>query len=180
MAPPVCNSRRRLLLTHTAYKVSYQCQVIDPPLPSPCCLCLRRCATPSVGDLGKYFVLLIVDPSSDAPVACAFADVYSRRRRLFCCCFLCLCVGFIYKQAVLRCLYAYFLDIPLRFMPRLPIPLHTVVRLTPSDDEQGGTGRWKELRFALIKQTTLEQLAEVATSKGRKGGRASQLGESLS
>ncbi|CAN0499829.1 unnamed protein product, partial [Scytosiphon promiscuus] len=35
--------------------------------------------------------------------------------------------------AVLRCLYAYFHDIPLREMPHIPISLHTVVKLTPVD-----------------------------------------------
>lgn len=87
------------------------------------------------------------------------------------------------QQAVLRCLYAYFMDVPLGHMPHLPIALHTVVKLTPSDYHQGEGGSpsfWKELRFGLIKQTPLEQLAEVTTIKGAKGRRASQLGESLS
>lgn len=88
------------------------------------------------------------------------------------------------NQAVLRCLYAYFHDISLREMPRVPISLHTVVKLTPIDynyhPEVSAPRFWKELRFELIKQTTLEHLAEVATINGGKGRRASQLGESLS
>ena len=32
-------------------------------------------------------------------------------------------------QAVLRCLYAYFLDLPVEEVPFLSIPLHTLVRL---------------------------------------------------
>lgn len=66
-------------------------------------------------------------------------------------------------------------------MPRLPISLHTVVKLTPVDYPEAAAPRfWKELRFELIKQTPLEQLAGVATINGGKNRRASQLGESLS
>ncbi|CAM9214105.1 unnamed protein product [Hapterophycus canaliculatus] len=102
-------------------------------------------------------------------------------------------------QAVLRCLYAYFHDIPLREMPHIPISLHTVVKLTPVDyhhhpEAEAGAGGastatppfWKELRFELIKQTPLEQLAAVgavgfSAINGGKGRRkASQLGERLS
>jgi broad specificity phosphatase PhoE len=32
---------------------------------------------------------------------------------------------------VLRCLYAYFLDLPNEEVPYLSIPLHTVIKLTP-------------------------------------------------
>lgn len=35
-------------------------------------------------------------------------------------------------QAVLRCLYGYFLDLPLDDIPHLSVPLHTVIKLTPS------------------------------------------------
>jgi broad specificity phosphatase PhoE/predicted kinase len=38
----------------------------------------------------------------------------------------------IAHQAVLRVLYAYFMDIPPRECSRLPIPLHTLIRLTPT------------------------------------------------
>lgn len=34
-------------------------------------------------------------------------------------------------QAVLRCLYAYFFDLPAEEIPYLSIPLHTVIRLEP-------------------------------------------------
>jgi broad specificity phosphatase PhoE len=34
-------------------------------------------------------------------------------------------------QAVLRCLYAYFLDIPMEELPYLAIPLHTLIKLEP-------------------------------------------------
>lgn len=68
-------------------------------------------------------------------------------------------------------------------MPRVPIALHTVVKLTPIDyhpEVVTAPRLWKELRFELIKQTPLEHLAEVATINGGTGRRASQLGESLS
>jgi 6-phosphofructo-2-kinase/fructose-2,6-biphosphatase 2 len=34
-------------------------------------------------------------------------------------------------QAILRCLYAYFLDLPQADLPYIKIPLHTVIKLTP-------------------------------------------------
>jgi 6-phosphofructo-2-kinase / fructose-2,6-biphosphatase 3 len=34
-------------------------------------------------------------------------------------------------QAVLRCLYAYFMERPLEEVPHLPIPLHTLIEITP-------------------------------------------------
>ncbi len=34
-------------------------------------------------------------------------------------------------QAVLRCLYGYFLDLPQEKIPHLDVPLHTVIKLTP-------------------------------------------------
>ncbi|KAF9228649.1 bifunctional 6-phosphofructo-2-kinase/fructose-2,6-bisphosphate 2-phosphatase [Gyrodon lividus] len=34
-------------------------------------------------------------------------------------------------QAILRCLYAYFLDLPQANLPYIKIPLHTVIKLTP-------------------------------------------------
>jgi 6-phosphofructo-2-kinase/fructose-2,6-biphosphatase 2 len=34
-------------------------------------------------------------------------------------------------QAVLRCLYAYFLDIPMEELPYLSVPLHTLIKLEP-------------------------------------------------
>lgn len=80
-------------------------------------------------------------------------------------------------QAVLRCLYAYFLDVPLRCMPHLPIPLHTVVKLTPSDDDQQGAG-WREARFLLMRPTPLEKLA-VAVASGKSKIDKSALGENL-
>lgn len=35
-------------------------------------------------------------------------------------------------QAVLRCLYAYFLDLPMETTPHLQVPLHTLIKLTPT------------------------------------------------
>mmetsp|Transcript_7457 Transcript_7457/g.21717 ORF Transcript_7457/g.21717 Transcript_7457/m.21717 type:complete len:462 (+) Transcript_7457:79-1464(+) len=46
-------------------------------------------------------------------------------------------------QAVLRCLYAYFLDLPEEEVPYLSIPLHTVIKL-----EHRAFG-WREQRFTL-------------------------------
>ena len=34
-------------------------------------------------------------------------------------------------QAILRCLYAYFHDLPQADLPYIKIPLHTVIKLTP-------------------------------------------------
>lgn len=87
------------------------------------------------------------------------------------------------KKACLRCLYAYFHDMSLREMPRIPISLHTVVKLTPIDfypelAEVAAPRFWKELRFELIKQTPLEQFLPGAMG-GDLGLTTSQLGESL-
>src|SRR4029078_12273648 len=38
----------------------------------------------------------------------------------------------IAPQAVLRAIYAYFMDKPPTECPRLPIPLHTIIQLTPT------------------------------------------------
>ncbi len=38
----------------------------------------------------------------------------------------------IAHQAVLRALYAYFMDLPSKECPGLPVPLHTVIQLTPT------------------------------------------------
>ena len=35
-------------------------------------------------------------------------------------------------QAVLRALYAYMMDEPPEACPHIPVPLHTVIRLTPT------------------------------------------------
>jgi broad specificity phosphatase PhoE len=35
-------------------------------------------------------------------------------------------------QAVLRCLYAYFVEVPMDKLPYINIPLHTVIKLEPS------------------------------------------------
>ena len=40
-------------------------------------------------------------------------------------------VVIVAHQAVLRCLYAYFLDLPPEEVPYLAIPLHTVIKVTP-------------------------------------------------
>jgi 6-phosphofructo-2-kinase/fructose-2,6-biphosphatase 2 len=37
----------------------------------------------------------------------------------------------ISHQAVLRCLLAYFLDLPPEELPYIKVPLHTVIKLTP-------------------------------------------------
>jgi len=50
-------------------------------------------------------------------------------------------------QAVLRCLYGYFLDIPLDEIPFLDVPLHTVIKLTPK------AYRCVEERFTLMRST---------------------------
>ena len=47
-------------------------------------------------------------------------------------------------QAVLRCLYAYFLDLPEANLPHLAFPLHTMIQLTPK-----GNG-YQEKRFRFV------------------------------
>jgi broad specificity phosphatase PhoE len=37
----------------------------------------------------------------------------------------------IAHQAVIRALYAYFTDVPAEECPRVPVPLHGVIELTP-------------------------------------------------
>jgi broad specificity phosphatase PhoE/predicted kinase len=54
-------------------------------------------------------------------------------------------VVIIGHQAVLRCLYGYFLDLPANMIPRLSLPLHTIIRLQPK--ALGCTE--KRLRFVL-------------------------------
>ncbi|KAL3144542.1 hypothetical protein ABBQ32_004273 [Trebouxia sp. C0010 RCD-2024] len=44
------------------------------------------------------------------------------------------CVCIVAHQAVLRALYGYFNKIPLKDIPRLEIPLHTLIELTPKPD----------------------------------------------
>eukprot|EP00904_Undaria_pinnatifida_P009679 jgi/Undpi1/5841/HiC_scaffold_2.g01115.m1 len=53
----------------------------------------------------------------------------------------------IAHQAVLRCLYAYFLDLPSEEIPYLSIPLHTVIKLTPQ------AFGCSEKRFKLLEDT---------------------------
>jgi len=48
-------------------------------------------------------------------------------------------------QAVLRCLYAYFLDLPENMLPHLSIPLHTIIKLEPA----AHGCKEKRLRFVL-------------------------------
>ncbi|CAM9901538.1 unnamed protein product [Scytosiphon promiscuus] len=54
----------------------------------------------------------------------------------------------IAHQAVLRCLYAYFLDLPSEEIPYLSIPLHTVIKLTPQ------AFGCSEKRFKLLEDDT--------------------------
>lgn len=53
----------------------------------------------------------------------------------------------IAHQAVLRCLYAYFLDLPSEEIPYLSIPLHTAIKLTPQ------AFGCSEKRFKLLEDT---------------------------
>jgi len=50
-------------------------------------------------------------------------------------------------QAIHRCLYAYFLDLPAEEVPYLDIPLHTVIKLIPKNFGCGDM-RWKLLEGA--------------------------------
>lgn len=64
-------------------------------------------------------------------------------------------------QAVLRCLYAYFLDLPMETTPHLEVPLHTLIKLTPTpygcDEERfilmdvPGEGKIKKLEKTSIR-----------------------------
>ncbi|DBA78530.1 hypothetical protein WJX79_005894 [Trebouxia sp. C0005] len=65
------------------------------------------------------------------------------------------CVCIVAHQAVLRALYGYFNKIPLKDIPRLEIPLHTLIELTPKPD-----GTMAEERIPLdVKGTNPEDLA---------------------
>ncbi|BDA46799.1 6-phosphofructo-2-kinase/fructose-2,6-bisphosphatase 4 [Coccomyxa sp. Obi] len=52
------------------------------------------------------------------------------------------CVVVVAHQAILRALYGYFMKIPLSDVPRLEIPLHTLIELVPTPD-----GRMAEERI---------------------------------
>lgn len=65
------------------------------------------------------------------------------------------CVCIVAHQAVLRALYGYFNKIPLKDIPRLEIPLHTLIELTPKPD-----GTMAEERIPLdVKGANPEELA---------------------
>ena len=63
------------------------------------------------------------------------------------------CVCIVAHQAILRALYGYFTKTPLRDIPRLEVPLHTLIELVPKPD-----GRMAEERVAIDVATGLASL----------------------
>ena len=63
------------------------------------------------------------------------------------------CVCVVAHQAILRALYGYFTKTPLRDIPRLEVPLHTLIELVPKPD-----GRMAEERVAIDVATGLASL----------------------
>ena len=63
------------------------------------------------------------------------------------------CVCIVAHQAILRALYGYFTKTPLRDIPRLEVPLHTLIELVPKPD-----GRMAEERVAIDVSTGLASL----------------------
>ncbi|CAI7813707.1 unnamed protein product [Closterium sp. NIES-54] len=67
-------------------------------------------------------------------------------------------VVIIAHQAVLRALYAYFMDKPLREVPHIEMPLHTIIELTT------GVGGITEKRFKLTAASTAAATAAAAAA----------------
>ncbi|GJP82418.1 hypothetical protein CLOP_g12679 [Closterium sp. NIES-67] len=67
-------------------------------------------------------------------------------------------VVIIAHQAVLRALYAYFMDKPLREVPHIEMPLHTIIELTT------GVGGITEKRFKLTSASTAAATAAAAAA----------------
>lgn len=44
------------------------------------------------------------------------------------------CICIVGHQAILRAIYGYFMRIPLDEIPSIPIPLHTLIEMTPLPD----------------------------------------------
>ena len=91
------------------------------------------------------------------------------------------CVIIVAHQAVLRALYGYFMNRPLETIPRIDIPLHTIMELTPKAD-----GTMAETRFFVDvdkalqwEQAALEEAAALAEAEaaGLGGGVPQEGGE---
>lgn len=83
-------------------------------------------------------------------------------------------------RAVLRCLYAYFLDMPSADIPHLSVPLHTVIKLSPTaygceetrfemgvssvDDAISDEATPKEMAAAAVKAATIQASVQTSTA----------------
>jgi len=63
------------------------------------------------------------------------------------------CVCVVAHQAILRCLYGYFFRVPLADIPRLEMPLHTLIELVPKPD-----GKMAETRIQVDVEDGLAQM----------------------
>ncbi|KAK9918087.1 hypothetical protein WJX75_001099 [Coccomyxa subellipsoidea] len=70
------------------------------------------------------------------------------------------CVVVVAHQAILRALYGYFMKIPLSDVPRLEIPLHTLIELVPTPD-----GRMAEERIPFNIRKSMDMPARTTMEK---------------
>ncbi|PSC70832.1 6-phosphofructo-2-kinase fructose-2,6-bisphosphatase-like isoform X2 [Micractinium conductrix] len=87
------------------------------------------------------------------------------------------CVCIVSHQAVLRALYGYFMNQPLESVPRIDIPLHTLMELTPRAD-----GTMAEVRFIVDVDKAIADaeaaMAEHAAAMARDDSATSSLSSS--
>lgn len=86
------------------------------------------------------------------------------------------CVCIVAHQAVLRVLYGYFMNRPLEEVPRIEIPLHTLMELTPKAD-----GTMAETRFKVDVDKALKEMGWIdaeglTTSTWRRSTSSSSVG----
>ncbi|CAG9464718.1 unnamed protein product [Pedinophyceae sp. YPF-701] len=82
------------------------------------------------------------------------------------------CVCIVAHQAVIRCLYGYMMGLPQSEIPSIPVPLHTLIELTPKPD-----GTMHEERFPIdVTSATPEPvhtpLHYTSVAPGAESGRA--------
>ena len=77
------------------------------------------------------------------------------------------CICIVAHQAVLRALYAYFMNKPLETVPYIDIPLHTLIELAPKAD-----GTMAETRFLVDVDKALRELEWVGAPEFEIEGRS--------